>query len=337
MFRPFRFAVTVTSLCACLALLSLSVAAQPPLTSPTIPVATNTTTSFIGAGFRAGEIVSLWTTAPDASVTPLDSTTADSQGTISVTVSFATVGTGGVTAHGQTSGVEVIGMYAVGTASGVPASGTVPGMPIPALPAQGGSILSASAPATFPPVGLDVPVTFTGTGFAANEPIAFWETAPTRSVAAIQGPQTMDATGSFTTSVTFTTPGLWQVTAHGINSGHEVIGRYMVGGDETIAAALPSTTSAPYTLGGTPTIPSVTTTVGASVSLPATGFTVGETVSAWATAPDSSVTALNQIAADGNGAVTVVTSFPTPGLWQVTVHGITSGHEVIGQYQVTAA
>jgi hypothetical protein len=337
MFRPFRLALTVTSLGVLLALLSLSVAAQAPLTSPTIPVATNTAASFIGAGFRVGEIVSLWTTAPDASVAPLNSTTADSQGTISVNVSFPTAGTWGVTAHGQTSGVEVIGTYAVGTTSGLPASGNVPGMPTSALPTQGGSILSAPAPATFPPVALDVPVTFTGTGFAANEPTAFWETAPTSSVAAIQGPQTVDATGSFTTSVAFTTPGLWQVTAHGINSGHEVIGRYMVGGDGTIASALPSSAGAPYTLGGTPTVPSVTTTVGASVSLPATGFTVGETVSAWATAPDSSVTALNQIAADSNGAVTVVTSFPTPGLWQVTVHGITSGHEVIGQYQVTAA
>lgn len=336
MFRPFRCALTVASFCLLLALLSVPVAAQTSFSSPAAPVATNTTISFVGAGFRPGEIVSLWTTAPDASVAPLDSTTADNQGTISVGVSFPTVGTWSVTAHGQTSGVQVIGTYAVGTTSALPAIGNVPGMPSPGLLPPGGTILSAPAPATFPQVALDAPVTFTGTGFAVNEPTAFWETAPTSSVTAIQGPQTADSAGSVTMSVTFMTPGLWQVTAHGINSGHEVIGRYMVS-DSAIPSALPSGTSAPYTLGGTPTAAPVATTVGANVSLPATGFTVGETVSAWTTAPDSSTAALNQIAADSNGAVTVVTSFPTPGLWQVTIHGVTSGHEVIGQYQVTAA
>ena len=111
----------------------------------------------------------------------------------------------------------------------------------------------------------------------------------------------------------------------------------MVGSDGAVSSVAPGSTTAPYPLGNTPTVPAMTTTVGASVSLPATSFTVGETVSAWTTAPDGSTAALNQVAADSNGAVTVVASFPTAGNWQITVHGITSGHEVIGQYQVRAA
>ena len=336
MFRSFRLLIAALSLCMLLACVSVSVAAQTSLTSQTISVATNTGTPFIGAGFRAGEIVSLWTTAPDATVAPLDSTTADSQGTTSVTVSFPTAGTWHVTAHGQTSGVEVTGTFAVGAANALPAAGNVLGFPAPSASVQSGAILSGAAPTSFPQVALDAPVSFTGSGFTANEPTSFWETAPTSSVAAIQGPQTADATGSFTTSVAFTTPGLWQVTAHGVTSGHEVIGRFMVGSDGTVSSSVPSSTTAPYPLSGTPTVPAVTTTVGASVSLPATGFTVGETVSVWTTAPDGTAAALNQLAADSNGAVTVVASFPTAGNWQVTVHGITSGHEVIGQYQVTA-
>ena len=187
MFRPFRLLIAALSLCMLLACVSVSVAAQTPLVSQTISVATNTGTPFLGAGFHPGEIVSLWTTAPDATVAPLDSTTADSQGTTSVTVSFPTAGTWHVTAHGQTSGVEVTGTYAVGTTNAPPAAGNALGFPAPSATVQNGSILSGAAPTSFPQVALDAPVAFTGSGFTANEPTSFWETAPTSSVAAISG------------------------------------------------------------------------------------------------------------------------------------------------------
>ena len=53
------------------------------------------------------------------------------------------------------------------------------------------------------------------------------------------------------------------------------------------------------------------------------------------TAPDGTVTALAQTNADSNGATTISAAFLTPGGWQVTLHGVNSGHEVIGQYQVS--
>jgi hypothetical protein len=122
MARHFRSALTALLLGFLLVVASGSVGAQAALTAPTIPVAPNTTTPFLGAGFVAGEPVSLWMSAPDGTVVPLDGAIADSQGAISVSVSFPTAGIWNVTAHGQTSAVQVIGTFAVGTTSGLPAT-----------------------------------------------------------------------------------------------------------------------------------------------------------------------------------------------------------------------
>ena len=86
--RRFRPTLTAALLCLLLAVASVSVAAQTTLSSPSVPVAPGTTSTFVGAGFQPGEPVSLWMSAPDTSVTPLDGVTADSQGAISATVSF---------------------------------------------------------------------------------------------------------------------------------------------------------------------------------------------------------------------------------------------------------
>lgn len=327
MHRRFRSALTAALLCLLLAVASVSVAAQTTSQSPTIPVATGATSSFVGAGFQPGEPVSLWMTAPDTSVTPLDGTNADNSGAVSVMISFPTAGAWNVTAHGQTSAVQVIETFAVGATNVSPAPGTTLGA-LPALPTQGGSSALAP-PSSFPQVAIGAPVLVTGSGLLANEPLAFWQTAPDSTVAPLQGPQTADANGAFSLSIPFTTPGFWQITAHGITSGHEVIGRYVVTGDSTIpSAALPGTVD-------TSTGTTAATTVGTSVAFTGSGFNAGERISAWITAPDSSVTALPQANADSNGNVTVTTSFPTPGAWQVTLHGVDSGREVIGQYQVS--
>ena len=115
----------------------------------------------------------------------------------------------------------------------------------------------------------------------------------------------------------------------GQNPGHEVIGRYNVGG---VGSTLPGTT-------GSTAAPGTATaaTVGAAVTFTATGFTAGETVSAWVTAPDSTATALDQMVADSTGSASFTTTFASAGFWQITAHGIDSAHEVVGQYQVTAS
>jgi hypothetical protein len=328
MSRRFRLAIMVASLCAMLALTSFTVTAQTP-TSPALSVAANTQTPFVGSGFHAGEIIALWMTAPDQTTTPLDRITADASGGFSVNVSFPTTGVWHVTAHGQSSGVEVIGTFGVGVTPPQSPPATTPGIPGAALPASGSDTTLLPATTTYPQVALNAPVVFSGSGLIANEPLSFWETAPTGTATAISGVQTADQNGSFTTSIPFTTAGFWQVTAHGITSGHEVIGRYMVG-DTTTAPPAPiapvNTTDSPGT--------SVAATVGLPVSFTASGFTPGEHVSAWVTAPASTVTPLNQATADHTGSVVITTSFATAGLWQVTAHGVDSAHEVVGQYQV---
>jgi hypothetical protein len=327
MHRRFHPALMATLLCLLLALTSVSAAAQTTSASPAIPVAPGASSSFVGAGFRPGEPVSLWTTATDTSVTPLDGTNADNSGAVSVMVSFPTAGTWNVTAHGQVSDVQVIETFAVGTTTAAPVPGTTLGA-LPSLPTQGGSSALTPPTTSFPQVAIGAPVLVTGSGLLANEPLAFWQTAPDSTVAPLQGPQTADANGAFTLSIPFTTPGFWQITAHGITSGHEVIGRYVVTGDSTIpSAALPG-------IVGTPAGTAAATTVGTSVAFTGSGFNAGERISAWLTGPDSSVTALPQTNADSNGTATVTTSFPTSGAWQVTLHGVDSGREVIGQYQV---
>jgi hypothetical protein len=328
MLRFVRSLAIAVVLALCVGGASLTVAAQTT-TTPT-PVAVNVSTPFIGTGFTAGELISFWATTPDGGTTPLDGTVADTNGSFSIEVSFPSAGTWAVTAHGQTSGVEVISTYAVSGTGAPPASTTAPGIPGTTLPAQGSGSLTASDGSTYPQVAVGAPVTFTGTGFTAGEPLAFWQTAPDSKTAAILGSQNSNASGGFTAGVSFTTPGFWQVTAHGINSGHEVIGRYVVGGS---SASVPGA-SVP----GTATTPSTTViaaTVGSPVTFTATGFTAGETVSAWTTAPDSTTAALDQAIADSSGTVRITTTFATPGFWQITAHGVTSTHEMVGQYQVT--
>jgi hypothetical protein len=302
--------------------MSLTAAAQ---TTTITPIAVNTSTSFIGTGFTAGELISLWTTMPGSTVTPLDGTIADSSGSFSVQISFPSGGSWAVTAHGQTSGHEVIGAYAVGDTTAAAPGTPLPGLPGTTLPAQGTGTLPGPDASAFPQVAVSAPITFSGTGFTGNEPIVFWQTAPDSTVSPILGTQSTDGAGAFTANVSFGTPGFWQVTAHGINSGHEVIGRYVVGGRD--ASTAPGVT--------TPATTATATTVGTTVTFPASGFTPGETVSAWTTAPDSTTTSLGQAVADSQGNVSFTTSFPVAGFWQITAHGVSSAHEIIGQYRVS--
>lgn len=348
MFRGFRLLLTMLSLGIVFAVASVSVAAQGSLISSPIAVATNAGTPFAAAGFRSGELVSLWTTAPDSTVAPLPSTTADTQGTISATVSFPTAGIWNITAHGQTSGIEVVGTYTVGTTSGAPTTGGTPGIPAPAAVAQGNPALfapPAGATGAYPQVAIGAPVVFQGAGFATNEALAFWETAPDSTVSPLQANSTLSQTGAFTMNISFPSPGFWQVTAHGLTTGREVIGRYIVTSNNG-TAQVPVSGAPSYSVGSTLPVPvgataptgttPATTTIGSSVSFTATGFSASERVSAWITAPDTSTHPLNQANADGSGTVNIVTAFPSAGQWQITAHGLDSGREVIGQYQVTA-
>jgi hypothetical protein len=82
-------------------------------TTGIVNTTTNTTIGFTPTGYTAGELVSVWSTGPDGSVTTLDTMQASSTGQVTITASFASAGLWQLTAHGRTSGREVVGRYQV--------------------------------------------------------------------------------------------------------------------------------------------------------------------------------------------------------------------------------
>lgn len=308
-------------------------------------VGISTPVTFSGTGFAANEAISAWETGPDGKVTALPGFHADTSGAFTTSVSFPSAGQWQVTAQGAASGYKVITPFAVGTAGST--SSPVTNGPATAVPpvTSTGTIGGPGFNGT--PVNIGTAVSFSGSGFTANEVISVWETppdnSPVRALPSIQA----DTTGAFTDSVTFPSAGNWQVTAHGHSSAHEVIGRYAVA-DPSSTTAAPSTASATATTtpvsSSTPTFTSpftsmpVKATTGTVVTYTATGFNAGETVTAWITPPDgTAVTSLPSVQASSTGRASVSTPFGSAGLWQITLHGRDSGHEVVGKYQVSAA
>ncbi len=173
---------------------------------------------------------------------------------------------------------------------------------------------------------------FMDTGFMPDEGIALWTTAPDRSVAALPANQA-DRRGMISMHIAFTTSGFWQVTAHGLDSGKEVITAFNVGGTTGTVSATLAAVAIPT---GTITTPAGTVAVAVNQLATFTrgSFAASEPVSLWTTAPDGKTTALDGASADRSGNVAVVVSFPTNGYWQVTAHGLTSGKEAIGGFAV---
>jgi hypothetical protein len=75
-------------------------------------------------------------------------------------------------------------------------------------------------------------------------------------------------------------------------------------------------------------------TVGQQVSTTVDGFTAGETVTASATGPNGQTLQIGSAPAASDGSVTVSITFPSAGIWQVTLHGQTSNKNVVNSYTV---
>ena len=326
-------------------------AVSPPVTSSSsgatatgTQVGIGTPVIVSGTAFRANEAISLWETGPDGKVTALPGVHADNNGAFTTSVSFPSAGKWQVTAHGIISSYEVISPFAVGTvgtASPPVTNGSAAG--VPSISTGTGTVGGPGFNGTATNIG--AAVSFSGSGFIANETILLWETPPDNGpVTALPSVQA-DNAGAFTDSVTFPSAGNWQVTAHGRASTHEVIGRYAVT-DPSSTASAPSTastttTTAPVsssTFTSSFTDMPVKATAGTVVTYTAMGFNPGEIVTAWVTPPDASaVTPLPSTQASSTGRATVSTTFGTAGLWQITLHGRDSAHEVVGKYQMSAA
>jgi hypothetical protein len=282
--------------------------------------------TFSASGFTAGEIVNVWITGPDSTVTPLQTITADSSGGANGTTSFNSGGLWQVTMHGKSSAHEVVARFYVPGGTSSPPTSTS---------ATGTTTSSGSVPAGLPPgtqaTTIGTSVSFSASGFNANEAIGIWTTSPDSVVTPIPA-GFADGTGSFTGSTAFGTAGLWQVTIHGKDSGHEVIDRFYVTGDATSATA---TTTGTGAVGPSSNGSVVKVAASQRVTFTVTGFDSGETVSVWTTSPEGTVSGLDATTASAQGRVTIATTFPSAGLWQITAHGQSSGHEAVGQYQVT--
>lgn len=281
--------------------LTAPVAATDTTTLPAQTVTVSQAVSFAGSGFDPGERISLWTSAPSGATTPLEGVTANTDGSFAATVSFPSDGYWQVTAQGNASARQVIGGYNVGT------SGTsgVGGNPAPA--ASGASA-----------VAVGQTVTFTGSGFAANELVSLWTTAPDAGTAALPG-VAADASGNVAVPVSFPSAGYWQVTAQGLSSSVQSISGYTVSDGAAVS---------PPAAG--------VVTVGRNATFTASGYQPRETVAMWTTAPDAQTAALPSSTADSAGRVTVTTAFPTPGYWQITAQGATSRVLKIVGYNVTS-
>lgn len=299
-----------------------------------MPAGVNTPVTFIGTGFAPNDSLAIWITGADSVSLTQGGAQSDGSGAFTASVTFPTAGTWTATAHSDTSGKEFVGNYTVGTASGT-TTAPVPGAP--AVPSPGTSP-SSGATATGTQVAIRTPVTFSGTGFTANEAISTRETGPDGKVTALPGGHA-DSSGTFTTSVSFPSAGQWQVTARGFTSGYQVISPFAVGTAGTASSPVTNGTAAgapPTTTGtvGDPGFNGTPANIGAAVSFSGSGFFANESISAWKTGPDGKVTALPSVHADNMGAFTTSVTFPSAGAWQVTAHGRVSTHEVIGRYAV---
>jgi hypothetical protein len=302
-------------------------AGLPPGTQATTIGATVT---FSGSGFSANEFVNIWVTGPDATVTPLPTISADANGGANGNTAFNGGGLWQVTMHGKDSAHEVVARF------------YVPGGTIPSPTSSTSTSTTSSATTTtgsvppgLPPgtqaTAVGTSVTFSANGFNPNEAIGVWVTGPDSTVTPLNS-GFADNTGSMTGTTAFASGGLWQVTIHGKDSGHEVVDRFYVTGDATSSTSTGTAT----TVTGPSSNGSVAKVQASQrVTFTVTGFTANEVVSVWTTSPEGTVSQLDATTANSTGRVLITTTFPSAGLWSITAHGQSSGHEAVGQYQVS--
>jgi len=203
-------AVVVAALVVCARI------AVPPVSADTVPVGSGEPTRIVrltSYGFAANENVSLWITAPDRAVTPLDTAQTDSSGTLTVSLIVGSDGTWLVTARGLTSKREVVTRHIVGAES--------------TESPDKATVITATV-VTTPAATVGQAVTVAGEGMNAGEPLSMWLTSPLGAVSPLSSLQA-ERNGQFAVKVTFATQGYWQVTTKGRDSGREIVRGYRVG------------------------------------------------------------------------------------------------------------
>jgi hypothetical protein len=268
-----------------------------------------------GIGFRGGEKISLWLTAPDTSVRFYGSTSADNAGNFTGYSYTATanltdqLGFWYITAQGLAGTGPAIASFTVTDSSNSPPPVTAPNPP---------PVVSPAPPVTPPPpveqipgaaqinlaaniLRLDQVPVINGINFQPNERVDLWLTAPDNSVKTYGFTYT-DRAGNIN-GYSYTPPaaktdspsvrnaratgqtGLWYITAHGNSGDSTGINNFVVIGP-TLAASIISADGNVVTLtysGG--------------------NFFAAENVSLWLTDANGNVTTLGTSYATGAGVI----------------------------------
>jgi hypothetical protein len=252
-----------------------------------------------GEGFQAGEGVSLWLTAPDASVRPIDARpTADNAGSItSANLRFSSSGfVGGrwaISAQGLSSGRKAVGTFTITGPVGDPNRlGII--LQTSLVPAGPGSI---SPLAAVPGAGF----TFNASGYDPNERVGVWLTRPNGGGLEAIDERLVQYDGRGGIRVVFVpqsgAEGVWTITGQGVNTKRSVTVPYKVTRDyfAPLGTARPASRNGAVTPaeGGR----------GTQFRLTGTGFRANETLDYWVTSPDGSYYVFAQVKADSRGRI----------------------------------
>lgn len=182
-----------------------------------------------------------------------------------------------------------------------------------------------------------------GEGFDRDERVSIWLTAPNGATRDLGAP-TADRNGSisgagisFTVDGSFAT-GRWFITAHGNDSGREVVGQFTVSPKVGNPAALGVMIHDKLRPAGDGNMVPLAAPADIAFTVSARGFNTDERIGLWLTRPDGEVVTLDPIARiDGKGSVSTTFKVPSAheGVWAVTAEGVNSKRRVIVPFKVT--
>ncbi|HMO56813.1 MAG TPA: hypothetical protein PKC19_05620, partial [Roseiflexaceae bacterium] len=289
-----------------------------------------------GDGFRGGEKVSLWLTAPDGSVRAINTSPEADRRTGSITPANVRIttdvgfraGTWSITAQGRESGRQAIGTFRIDVPGPTQGGGGDPARLGNLIhdrlqPSGDGSIVPLAAPP-------GLPFTFNANGFDPGEEIAVYVTPPGSAAQAIAA-SLIQRDGRGGVRVGFRPPsqieGTWAITAEGRQTRRVVIAPFLVTRDYVA----PPGTPRPATSRNA----TVTPAEGgqrARFVMSATGFRANEALEFWITSPDGLYVLAAETRADSRGrigvsptlAVTLGTQNP-PGVYGYHYRGAVSG------------
>lgn len=252
-----------------------------------------------GEGFSPNEGVSLWLTAPDTQVRPIETQpSADAAGSITgAGIRFSSAGfTNGrwaITAQGISSGRAVVGYFTVTGPVGDPARLGI--IIHPSLVAEGrGSVapLAAVPGSAF---------AFAASGFDPGEGVGAWLTPPGGGALQVVNEAAIVRDGKGNISVIVQPQngpeGIWLVTAQGKNTRRAVTGRFKITRDYFA----PINTPRPANVNG-----KVSPAEGGrrvQFRLTGTGFRANERLEHWVTTPDGAYYLNPQMQADSRGRI----------------------------------